>query len=189
MRGRAQIWNLAFCGVLGGFCTLLLLAGNLIPFGTYAVPCAAGLILIAAREECAPRDCWALYLAVSFLALILVADRELALFFVLLTGYYPLIQPKICAIRLPLLRLAAKLAIYGVAITAIYSLLILIFPVEALLAELGELGRGGVLLLVLSGAAVFLLYDVALRRMTVFYRLRLHPKLHRPSSQPPDSRP
>lgn len=177
MKRKSNTWRLAFCGVLGGFCTLLMLLGNLIPFGTYAVPCAASVLLIAAREECGARHSWALYLAVSFLSLILVADRELALFFVLLTGYYPLLEPRLRQIRPRLLRLLAKLSVYACAMALLYSLLLLVFPVDALLEEFGAMGKAGAALLALTGGAVFLVYDLALRRMELFYRIRIHPKI------------
>ena len=62
------------------------------------------------------------YAAVSLLALLFVPDKEVALIFVFLLGYYPLAKPKFERIRPAVLRIVCKLLLCNGAVLAMYGL-------------------------------------------------------------------
>ena len=68
------------------------------------------------------------YAAVSLLALLFVPDKEVALIFVFLLGYYPLAKPKFERIRPAVLRIVCKLLLCNGAVLAMYGLVFLLVP-------------------------------------------------------------
>ena len=61
------------------------------------------------------------YAAVSLLALLFVPDKEVALIFVFLLGYYPLAKPKFERIRPAVLRIVCKLLLCNGTVLAMYG--------------------------------------------------------------------
>ncbi len=174
-----QSRRVALCGVLCALSVVLLLVGNVLQIGTYAAPMLASLLLIPAGEEYGPRAALLLYLATSVLGVLLVPDKELALFYALVLGYYPVLRGALARIRPAPLRWAAKLACFNAAALAMYALLLAVFAAPALRAEFSAMGRGIPAALLGLGNAAFLLYDLALSRLTRLYRARLRRHLRR----------
>ena len=82
-------FRVAFCGILAALMTVIMLAGPLIPTMTYVAPAAAGVFLIPVVWEFGGKAGGLLYAAVALLAFFLAPDKEAALCFVLLFGWYP----------------------------------------------------------------------------------------------------
>ena len=100
--------------------------------------------------------------------LLLSPDRETALVF-LAFGYYPALREKLQAIPSAALRLLGKLVLCNAGIGAVWAASVWIFLLPA-----EELAGSAVLgaLLVVLGNLTFLLYDLALARLTALYRKR-----------------
>ena len=77
---KTESQKIALCGVLGALSVALLLVGNILQIGTYAAPMLACFLLIPVLEEYGARYAVMLYAVVSVLSVILVPDKELALF-------------------------------------------------------------------------------------------------------------
>ena len=162
--------SVAMGGVFAALALVLMLLGGLVPAATFVCPMLASLLLIPLLDRLPRGLCWGWHAVTALLCVLLCPDREAAFFFAFL-GWYPIVKPKLD--RLPLLpRILIKLLIYCLAVTAVYALLILVFRLEALVQEAKEAGKLLLGSLVLGGAAVFLLYDLALTRLTAVYRLR-----------------
>ena len=104
---KEQSRKIALCGVSCALAVTLLLLGGILPLATFCAPMLAMAVLLPVRQECGTRMASAAYGAAAILALLLVADREAALIFVFF-GWYPLVQPRILALRSRPLQLAAK---------------------------------------------------------------------------------
>lgn len=169
---------LALCGVLAGLGAALMLLGGLLGSATYCAPLLASLVLIPVQEECGGKAAWGVFAATALLSLLLCADKEAALIFLVL-GYYPVIKFRLDAVRPGIFSRLCKLALFNAAIAAVYALLLLALTSEALFAELSAMNGGLLAALLLGGNAVFWLYDVLLARLWPLYRVRLQPALRR----------
>lgn len=158
---------------------VLLLVGNLLQIGTYAAPMLACFLLIPVQEEFGNRDAILLYLTVSFLSLMVVPDKELALFYILVLGYYPVVKAKLDRIRSKVLRWGSKFLFFNLAVVVMYTLLLAIFASPAMREEFASAGIAMLVLLLITGNVSFLLCDFALDAVRLAYRLRLRPKLKR----------
>ena len=114
-------FRVAFCGILAALMTVIMLVGPLIPTMTYVAPAAAGVFLIPVVWEFGGKAGGLLYAAVALLAFFLAPDKEAALCFVLLFGWYPVARPKLQHIRQKPVRLVVKLALFNAALLAIYA--------------------------------------------------------------------
>ena len=102
--------KIALCGVLGALSVVCLLAGAALQIGTYAAPMLASFLLIPVLEEYGARYALLLYATTAVLGLLLVPETELALFYALVVGYYPVLRHALRRVKPAVLRWAVKLA-------------------------------------------------------------------------------
>lgn len=174
---HTQSRKIALGGMLCALSVTLLLLGNVLQIGTYAAPMLACLLLVPMREEYGPRAALLVYGATALLAVLLVPDKELALFYALVLGYYPVLQGPLDRLRPAFLRRAVKLAAFNAAVLALYALLLTVFVSPALREEFAGYEAAMVAGLLLIGNLSFAIFDVALHRLTLLYHLRLRAKL------------
>lgn len=171
--------RIALCGVMGAMAIVVMLMGSIIPIATFCAPMISSVLMMTVAIECGIKPALMLYAAVSLLVLILLPDREMAMVFFFLLGYYPMLKVYLERIKSAVFRLLAKLAIFNGAVFALYSTLLYIFPIQALVEEFACIGKGFVAVLLLMGNIAFLIYDRALVAMAQLYQIKLRPKLAR----------
>jgi len=181
-RTPGKSWMLAYCGMASALCIAVMLLGTALPILLFIAPAVAGFLIAAVRGEGGPsRMALTAYAAVSLLSLLLVPDREVALAFAALLGYYPLVKPRLDRIRPAIVQLLAKLCLCNLAVLAIYGLLLALLtgapPMEQGALAAAEAAMA-VTTLVLGNVA-FVLYDKALLNLLRIYRLIWQPRLHR----------
>ena len=113
------------------------------------------------------------------LSLLFVPDKEVALVFVFLLGYYPLVKPKFERIRPKLLRGVCKLLLCNGALAAMYGLVLLLVPAGSISQELRTTAWVVSLSTLAMGNVAFLLYDRAIHNLLQVYRLVWQPRLHK----------
>ena len=178
---RQQTRELALASVLGALAVLFLFLGGVLPLALYACPLLASACLLPVREECRASYQWCCFFAAAILGLLLGPDKESALLFCFL-GYYPLVQPSLDAIGSRALRFLTKLGLYVLAVGAMYALLVFVFRLDAVTAELAAKGLLAEHLAATApwliaatfalGAVLLFLYDELLRRFARLYRRR-----------------
>ena len=179
MKKRQQkSWAMAYCGIVAALCVALMLLGAVIPIAMFIAPAVAGFLIATVCVECGMQMALTAYAAVSLLALLFVPDKEVALIFTVLLGYYPLAKPKFERIRPALLRCVCKLLCNG-AVLAMYGLIYLLVPMGSISQELRATATAATLATLAMGNVAFLLYDRALHNMLMMYRLVGQPKLHK----------
>ena len=130
MKGRKS-WAMAYCGMAAALSIAFMLLGAVIPIFMYIAPAIASFLVATVCVECGKTLAWTAYGAVSLLSLLFVPDKEVALTFVFLLGYYPLVKPKFEHIRPALLRGLCKLLLCNGGILLLYGLVLRIFaPAE-----------------------------------------------------------
>lgn len=168
---RKSTRELALCSMLAALSVVLLCLGGIVPFSVYACPMLASGALLLVREECRPSYGWCCWAAVTLLALLLGPDKEAAAPYLFL-GYYPLLQPRLEAIRRPPVRWLAKLLLAAAAIGMMYALLIYVFCLTEVVEEFAETAPWLLWLTAALGLMVFIIYDILLRRFTVLWHRR-----------------
>lgn len=162
--------KIALCGVLGALAIVLLLLGGFVPFAVYCCPMLAMLLLVPLMEECSVSLCLCWYLGVSLLAFLLTPDKETAFVFAFL-GWYPIARRSLGKWpKLP--RIVSKLLLFNLAVFAMYALMIFLFRMEAVAAEFRSAGLPVMMLFLVLANILFLVFDVLLGKMTVYFHKR-----------------
>ena len=169
---KTESQKIALCGMLGALSVVLLLLGSALQIGTYAAPMLAAFLLIPVLEEYGTRYALTLYVCVAILAVLFVPETELALFYVLVMGYYPVLRVKLNGVKSTLLRWVLKFAVFNAGTVLVYALL-----GPAVLDELLADGVGMLAALLAAGNLSFWLCDRALAVLTRYYHVILKPKL------------
>ena len=170
---------MAYCGMAAALSVALMLLGAVIPVLMFIAPAVASFLIATVCMECGKTMAWTAYGAVSVLALLFVPDKEEALTFVFLLGYYPLVKPRFERVRPALLRGAAKLALCNGSILLLYGLVLLLVPGGSISQDLKATAQAVSLTTLAMGNVAFLLYDRALRNMLQVYRILWQPRLHK----------
>lgn len=167
----------AFCGVCCALALVFMLLGSL-PFAAYCAPMLASVVLLPVLVEQGEKMAWLAYAAIALLSLILCGEKEAALVFLFL-GYYPILKFRHMEfIRSRLLRVLSRLALFNVAVAAMYGVLLLTLGGAALAQEMMENGWALTLLTLLMGNGAMLLYDRMLEPLLMTYLSR-RPGRHR----------
>ena len=166
--------KIALCGMISALSLVIMLA-SYIPYFTYAVPAAAGIVFCVIVIEIGFKYSMASYFCTAVLAFFL-CEKEAAVLFVLFFGYYPILKAVIEKyIKKRPVEYLLKFLVFNVSIVVSYALLIFVFklPVD----DMGPLSPKVMLLLLLvAGNVAFWVYDIAITRLVAMYyqRLRKH---------------
>lgn len=152
---RKETKAVALGGMLGAVAMVIMLLGGLIPVSTYICPVMCMLILQTVLNLCGKKIAWAWYIMVALLSLLLGPDKEAAALLVLM-GYYPIIKPKMD--RLPL-KILWKLVFFNAITVFMYTVVVALLGLEAILVEHTLLGYASLALMILLGNATFFLLD------------------------------
>lgn len=175
---KTESQKIALCGVLGALSVVLMLAGAALQVGTYAAPMLASFLLIPVLEEYGARYALLLYATAAILSVLLVPETELAFFYALVVGYYPVLRRALNRVRSTVLRWVLKLVVFNGATALVYLLLFALLG-PAILQELAADGAGMLLILLGLGNLSFLLCDRAIGAVTVYYRRVLRRRVRR----------
>lgn len=171
-----QSKKIAFGGVISSLALLLMFMSSIIPSATFSIPAMAGILIMLLMLEFDKKTAFISYTSVSFLSLMLVADKEAVLIFIFFFGNYPIIKSFIERVNNVVFSYLIKFGYFNVIVMLIYHLSILLLGMGDLvegyddIAHLIEIG-----LLVLLNF-VFFFYDYTLTVFVPYYFTKIKPK-------------
>lgn len=158
---------------LGGICAALSLvimfAGGFLPLSTFSAPILASLLLVPLTVELDGKTTLLCYAAVAILSLLIVPDREVVLLFLLLTGYYPVLQPHFLKVSFKPLRTILKLVLFNVSIVLTYIILLFLLVSPAIQQEFAENALWFWILSLFVANVLFVLYDILIDKVRIIY--------------------
>lgn len=167
--------KIALCAVCAALSAAFMLT-SYFPYLTYTIPAISGLFIMLPLIEISPNYAFASYL-VSALISVLVAEPEAAAVYVCLLGYYPILKYLIEKIGKALLEWAIKIVYINVVIAVLYFVLSRLLGIS--MDDFGTLGKYGGIISVVLINITFVIYDIAVSRMSVLYMVRLHERIKR----------
>ena len=170
--------KIALCSIISALAIALLLLTSVIPFGTFAVPCMAGIFMISIVIEYGYKWAFAVFSVVSLISLFLAGDKEAVLFFVAVFGYYPIIKGIIeSKIKIKPLQYVLKFAIFniGAILAFIVGTFLLSIPAE----EYTLFGIYMPWLFLIIANGFFILYDFAVTGLVGYYVCNIRNKIFR----------
>ena len=170
MLNQNKSGSIALGGMFSALCIALMFMSGILPWSQIIIPIAAGSLLLVVVHEMGRKMALVAYIAVSLLSLFLAVPRSTALFFIIFTGYYPIIKGVIERIQSKHVVLAIKLVILNVAMIAQYFVFVYVFGMPGLLFLEGTIGTYGALAVsVVFSSLYFIMIDRELTKMEYKY--------------------
>ena len=157
----------ALGGIIAAVSIVLMFLTSVIPALTYAVPAAAGLLLLIMVIELDKKWATVVYVAVSILSLLLIADKEAAVMYFAFFGYYPIVKQPIEKHFNKIVSWIFKFLIFNSSIIISYVFLIYVFALD--FDDFGEFTKVTLIITYIAFNFVFLIYDIALTRLITAY--------------------
>ena len=155
-----QTAKTALGGIVAALSLTVLLAFSFLPFLEYALPAFAGALIMLIVIEINKAWAFGVYLSVSLLALILMPNKEAAMMYAALFGYYPILK-SVFESKLPrILEYVCKILLFLVTISAAYFVMIRFMGIT--FEDLDSFGKFSVPILLCAGTVVFIVYDYTL---------------------------
>lgn len=172
MKNTAKI---TFSAIMAALATAFMLT-SFFPYLTYAIPAIAGLFIMVTLLEAGWKWAFGAYLS-SAVLVFLTAEPESGLMYVFFFGYYPIVKALLEKIRKSFIEWPIKLIVFNGAVLLIYMVLAKVMNIE--MDSMGEFMKYGTAILLAAGNIVFILYDIAVSRMAMFYFSMVQPKIKR----------
>lgn len=162
-------FNISLGGIISALCIILMFCVGIFPFFVYSFPMICGLLISIVYFECGVKTSVACYVSVALLSLIISPDKESALLFTTLFGYYPIAKMYIDKLKSKLIKIIIKLAIFNASVIAAYYILTSIFGVVDMSEMGGDFGKYGIIILLVLGNITFVFYDFATKLLSYKY--------------------
>lgn len=160
----------ALGGIIAALSLVMMISVAIIPFLTYALPAAAGLLIVIIVMEIDKKWAFGVYCTVAILGMLLVPDKEVAVMYLAFFGYYPILKA-VAESKLPV---AISWVIKVVAFlgTMVISYFLMIKFMGVTIDEVDELGIVAIPFLLGMGTFAFVLYDIALTKLITVYLVK-----------------
>ena len=168
-----DVKKITYCGLISALSVAIMFIGGIVSFLDYSVSGLCGAFLIVVVLEIGRARAFLVYLTVSALSLILISEKNIALTYILIFGYYPILKSLIEKLNRKILEFLLKLTIFFISN-------LLYFALTALAFGLAYLLESGFLMLILNFLASILtslVYDLFLSSCEKYYIKTLKPKI------------
>lgn len=159
-------------GAMTAAVSVIIMLLTIVPVMTYSSPMLAGMLLLMIVIEMDKKWGYGIFAVVSVLSLILAADKQAVILYIMFFGHYPVTKAIIEGhIHRRAIEWLIKFAVFNVTMTGAYLLVVKVFafPME----EIGDLGKYGAIILLIVGNIVFPVYDVTMTRLVIIYNQRV----------------
>lgn len=164
-------------GIVAALSLVLMLLTSIIPFGTYAFPCFAGILLILLVFNLGFRWAVAVYFVTAVLSFLLLTDKEAALYYTAFLGFYPILKGAIERIPSKVLQYIVKFAVFNICMIAAFFIGMTVLSVPKESFTLFGIYLPWVFLIL--GNLFFILYDLCITRLVTIYLLKWHNKINK----------
>jgi len=154
--------NMTLSALFTALTLIALYIASVWPTGLFGLVAFASLFGAAAVIDASLASGTYVYIASSVLGMLLLPDKAAPLLYIFFFGYYPVVKSLIERLKSIILRWVIKLAVFNIALTAIW----LFF--RALIFDFGD-NAPDFLLLCVSGSAVFALFDYGFTKVAWLY--------------------
>lgn len=161
--------KIAFGAVISALCVVLLAIGSVITTLDISLAVYSGVLILMALIEYKDKTAWLMYFTVSVLSLLILPEKTPALMFALFCGFYPMMKKYFERLHY-VLSWTVKVSFFNTV------LLIFILIAKKILMIPDGIFDFEIAFIALANAC-FVLYDVVMTRLIVFYVLKIRKRL------------
>lgn len=155
-------YKVSLGGIVSALCLVMMFLTAVIPPLNITLPLFAGMLISVVAIEISHSWAFVTYVVVSVLSFFLTPDKEAAIFFAVLFGYYPILKDVTDKIKFKPFQWIIKIIIFNAAIVIIYQLTVKLLGTVDLIEEFGFMKQYMLPALLLIFNFILILYDVTL---------------------------
>jgi len=144
------------------------------PYFTYSAPAVAGLFMMVPLIEIDKKYAFVSYIA-SGIIIFLTCEMEAKLLYLLFFGFYPILKAVVERLSNMVLEWVIKVVCFNISVGAAYFIMKFLTDIDV--ENFGPLGKYGAIIFLIICNFAFVLYDIAISRVSNVYFIRLHPKI------------
>ena len=168
----------ALGGIIAALSVSVMLLTYISPVLVYTVPVFAGMFLLVIVEEIGYQWGIGTFAAVSLLSVFMIADKEAAVFYTMLFGYYPILREFISGkIKNRLILFLIKLFVFNVSLFVAIAVCSYVFHIDY--SEFSEGGKIMMAVYIIMMNAVLFLYDLLIAKFTLLYKNKLQKRIRK----------
>lgn len=170
---NSRTYNIVLGGIIAAMSIVIMLLTIILPIAEFVFPALSGILLVCTVFEIGEKWSYVIFAAVSILSFILLPDKSPALYYILFLGHYPITKSYIERIKSKPIKWTVKLVIFNIlaAVTALLVKFILKIDTFSQMYMY--------LLMAVALNAAFIIYDIALNKMVLMYRLKWRKFIHK----------
>ena len=130
-------YKVSLGGIVAALCLVMMFLTAVFPPLNMTLPLFAGMLISVVAIEVSASWAIVTYTTVTLLSSFITPDKQAAIFFALIFGYYPVLKDLIEKLKPLLIRIILKLAVFNAAIFLIYQLLVNLMGTMDLIEEFG----------------------------------------------------
>ncbi len=170
-------FKVALGGVTAALGLVLMFMTALIPFGTYAFPTFAGMLLVIIVIEVGYGYALITYAATAILSFLLVPDKEAALMYSIFFGFYPIVKSLIERLSSKILQYIIKFALFNACAVASFFIAVNLLSIPEDSYYLFGLNLPVIFLV--FGNLFFIIYDICVTRIVTLYLTKWRHKINK----------
>ena len=157
-------------GVIAALSIVLMFMTSLIPSLTYALPAAAGILISIIVIEIDKKWAFGVYAVVSILSILLIADKEAAVMYIMFFGYYSILKAVIESHCNRVVSVILKLLVFNISMIIAFFISTYVFMIP--FKEMEKYGPIAAFGLLAIGNLIFIIFDFALSNLITLYNMR-----------------
>ena len=166
----------ALGGIIAALSVSIMLLTYISPFLVYTAPVFAGLLLIVIVSEIGYKWAIGTYTAISLLAIFMIADKEAAVFFIMLFGYFPILREYLSEkLKFKVVFFILKLMLFNLALAASIAICNFVFHIDY--SEFSDKGKLYIAAFLILMNAVLFLYDYLIGKAILLYKKRIQKRV------------
>lgn len=171
-------YRVALGGVISSLCIFSMFLTGVMPFLYLTMPMIAGALMTIIVVEVNRAWAFLTYAAVSLLSIFITFNKEAALIFILLFGYYPIIKDSIEKMKSKILKFIIKFIIFNIVAIVDYYATLYILGLSDMTDDFAAFGKFGIYIFWAFCNIIFFIYDYALSGCVELYIKFLKPKIY-----------
>lgn len=170
---NSRTYNIVLGGIIAAMSIVIMLLTILLPIAELVFPALAGILLVCTVFEIGEKWSYIIFAAVGILSFVLLPDKSPAIYYILFLGHYPITKSYIERIKNKPLKWVVKIVIFNL-LAAVTALLI------KFVLKIDTFSQMYMYLLMAAALnAAFIIYDIALNKMVLMYRLKWRKFIHK----------
>ena len=174
---RRGVYMTALGGVLCALAVTVISLGSIIPLATFVSPVIAAACVMFFCVEYNMKAALTVYAAVSILSVIIASDKEQALVFAFVVGYYPVLKTAVEKLKSKFLQRLIKFCVFNATSIGLYVIITKVLIVAAVKAEFESYSNIIVAMIIVLANITLVVFDIFLAKLSIIYIAKIRPKI------------